>query len=566
MDSPTIELTGAQAILRVLRAAGIHDAFGLASGKLSPIYRAMSEDPEWCYTGVRHEAAAAFMATAVGWATGRMAMCLGETGPGSQNLLSALGGASANGLAAIALTSSNPSFLLDPHRGAFSSSRNETAFGLVCKSSSTLRDGDRIPEVVRHALRTALSGRPGPVHLDVPAEVLAGRFNFDRAELDAEPGRYRALAPSLPVPSVLAEAADLLASARRPLVIAGGGVVRSGATAAVRALVERLGAPAITTQMGIGVIADGDPHLLGQGGLLAGPAAKRAMAEADVVLAIGCRFSSFLWMEGPPAWNARPDQKLIQIDIDPTVFGRNAPVSLGLLGDANATANALLEVVSGPDLDAEWTARLNTEAQAYRSSLLDLAEDVTDPLHPAALARAVGSMICATDLVTYDGGHTSFWSNDFTPVSEPATRFHEPGAAHLGFGLASSIAMARVMPDRRHFCLTGDGALGFTIQELDTARRYGANVITVVHNNAAWGVIAAGQRKGGFSLGTDLEGTDYAAIAKGFGCHGEVVHDVDQVAPAIERALASGLPAVIDARVRFAPHPMMPVFGKSTSR
>ena len=137
--------------------------------------------------------------------------------------------------------------------------------------------------------------------------------------------------------------------------------------------------------------------------------------------------------------------------------------------------------------------------------------------------------------------------------------------SHLGFGLPAAIALARTYPDRRSFCLTGDGAFGFTLQELDTARRYGANVVAVIHNNEAWGVIRAGQPARRFELGVDLSGVDYAQIARGFGCHGERVETVEEVGPALRRAVESGSPAVIDARVSFTPHPMFSMFGASTS-
>ena len=186
----------------------------------------------------------------------------------------------------------------------------------------------------------------------------------------------------------------------------------------------------------------------------------------------------------------------------------------------------------------------------------------TDPvMHPAALADAIGRALPDDALVDDDGGHTSFWSNDLTPVHAPRTRFHDPGMCQLGGGLPWALALQRLEPGRPVFNLTGDGSFGFTLQELDTARREGLPVVTVIHDNAAWGIIRAGQQRAGFSLGTALQGTDYAAIARGFGCHGETVRTAAEVAPALVRALASGLPAVLDCRTRFVPHPAGQAFG-----
>ena len=153
-------------------------------------------------------------------------------------------------------------------------------------------------------------------------------------------------------------------------------------------------------------------------------------------------------------------------------------------------------------------------------------------MHPAALARAIGRALPHDALAVYDGGHTTFWSNDLTPVHAVRTRFHDPGMSQLGFGLPYALALQLAHPQRPVFHLTGDGSFGFTLQELDTARRYRLPVITLIHNNEAWGIIRAGQRKQyDFEFATSLEGTDYAAIARGFGCHGDTVTQPDQVAP-----------------------------------
>ena len=179
------------------------------------------------------------------------------------------------------------------------------------------------------------------------------------------------------------------------------------------------------------------------------------------------------------------------------------------------------------------------------------------------LAQAVARAMLADALALFDGGHTRFWSNDFTPVLRPRTRFHEPGRCQLGFGLSQALALQLLQPGKVVFNLTGDGSFGFTLQELDSARRLRLPVVAVMHNNAAWRIIRAGQRTlGGFELGCDLSGTDHAAIGRGFGCHGEVAHPVAEVGPAITRALANGLAAVVDAHCRVEPHPSMPEFGR----
>jgi len=290
------------------------------------------------------------------------------------------------------------------------------------------------------------------------------------------------------------------------------------------------------------------------------------MQEADVVLAVGCRFSSWLWTGVGPAVLGWPRQELIQIDVDPAAIGRLRAVSVGLLGDARAVLGQLLEAVGPASADGAWVDSLVAEHRRDREAMLAAATPVDGVMHPAALADALGRALPDHALVTYDGGHTTFWSNDLTPALEPRTRFHEPGMGHLGFGIPAALALKARYPDRAVVNVTGDGAFGFTMPELDTARRHGLAAVHVIHNNESWGVIRMAQGRGGFELGTGLEATDYAAVARALGCHGERIERSEEVAPALDRALASGLPAVIDARVAFVPHPGMGRFAAAGSR
>ena len=233
--------------------------------------------------------------------------------------------------------------------------------------------------------------------------------------------------------------------------------------------------------------------------------------------------------------------------------------------DAGLALDDLLDALgegASCNLEAGWRESLRAVRARYVDTLASMAEEREPVMHPAALAQAIAAALPTDALVVFDGGHTTFWSNDMTPVHDPRTRFHEPGMSHLGFGLPYGIALQLQAPDRPVLNITGDGSFGFTLNELDTARRAGAPVVTVIHNNEAWGIIRSGQKAQlGFEFGTGLEGTDYAGIARGFGCFGERIEHADDIAPAMARAFASGLPAVLDCRTRFVPHPASPMFG-----
>jgi acetolactate synthase-1/2/3 large subunit len=544
------QMTGGEALYRALLPEAVPFVFGVCGGKLSPFMKAVAGGNAIRYVGVRHEAHAGLMAAAIHAGTNKIAVAMAEAGPGAVNLAAGVAHAFNNNLAMLAITSNNQQMASYPGRGMFMEMDNRALFQPIVKWSAVVHESRRIPELVRTAFRQALSGRPGPVHLDVPQDVLGDLVDFDEAAFDITPDRYRPTGRMQADPALVAEAAKLLAGAQRPLIIAGGGAARSEAAEALRKLAASLG-------------ADDMPGFAGQGGVIGGEAVVRACREADVVLAAGCRFSS--WMGDDKGALVRPPQKLIQIDIDPASLGRVAELAIGLQGDGQAVTGQLADALKGHRATKEalaWRDQIKQIRAGYRAKLTSMMAGSDLPMHPAALAHEIGRCMPADSLVVHDGGHTSFWSNELTPTSQPGTRFHDPGLSLLGYGLPYAIALKLENPTTPVVSITGDGSFGFTLAELDTARRYGAPVITVIHNNESWGVIALAQKKGEFSLGTELSGTDYAAIARGFGCHGETVTELSDVAPAFKRALESGLPAVLDCRVKFVPHPAMPDFSK----
>jgi thiamine pyrophosphate-dependent acetolactate synthase large subunit-like protein len=557
-SGPATTVDGGGALARALVACGVEELFGVPAGKLGPFLRAVADEPRIRHVGTRHEASAAWMAAATFHGTGRLAACYGEMGPGAHNLVGGLGTARANGLAVLVLTSGVPTHLGPAGRGLTMAADVSGLMQATTKWSAAADGPAVIPQLVRTAVAEARSGRPGPVHLELPADVVAAAVGLPASELDAPP---ELRVPPTPGPAEVERAAHVLAEARRPLVVAGGGVVLDDAARELRRLVARLGAAATATQMGLGAVSAADPSFVGHGGLVGGEPVLRALREADVVLLAGCRVSSWLWEGSAPALG-REGQQVIHLDIEPSAAGVVLPAStLVLEGSVRDGLMSLLDALAheAPQTEDAWPASLVAD---HRAHLARLSAGGDDPgaMHPALLARALGEWLADDALVVYDGGHTSFWSNDLTPALEPRTRFHDPGMAHLGFGLPYALALQAASPGRTVVNVTGDGAFGFTLAELDTARRLGLPVLTVIHDNAAWGVIRFGQERSGFELGTELGGTDYAAVARAFGCHGERVTELVEVGPALDRARASGLPAVVDVVTRFVPHPSLPRF------
>jgi acetolactate synthase-1/2/3 large subunit len=555
-----LRLTGAEALVRILRAEGVDTVFGIVGGKLSPLFHALSRTPGIRFIGVRHEAAGPMMAAAVHAGTGRIAVAVGEMGPGGLNLASGLGVAFANNLPLLAITTNQHRAASYPHVGMFMDLDTRAVTKPITKWNAVVSDTRRIPELARRAFREALTGRPGPVHLDIPQDVLGEVQAFAADEFDIAPERYRPTMPPRPGRAAVEAAMELLRNARRPLIVGGGGVVAAGAAKEIRELARRLDAPVVPTQMALGLVPSDSPHFIGHGGLIAGEAVKHAFDRADVIVSVGCRWSSWMWDDKGPL--ARRSHQVININIDPSALGDPALHRVAMQADAGEALRDLLAALPAEAAtDANWLGEVRAVRARYERKLAIMAADTEETMHPAALAKAIADALPRDALAVYDGGHTTFWSNDFTPVREVRTRLHEPGMSHLGFGLPMAIALKSQHADKVVVNITGDGAFGFTLNELDTARRYGLRVITIVHNNAAWGIIRMGQKVGlDFEMGTALEDTDYAAIARGFGCHGEVVTRAGDVAAALQRAIDSGLPAVLDCRTKFLPHPAVGQF------
>jgi thiamine pyrophosphate-dependent acetolactate synthase large subunit-like protein len=557
----SVTLTGAQALVRLLQAEAVPAAFGIVGGKLAPLLHALSLS-DIPFVGVRHESSAPMMAAAVNAASGRMALAMGEMGPGGLNLAAGAGVAFNNSLAVLLITTNQHRAAAYPHSGLFMDMDTQAVLAPLTKWNAVVHDARRLPELVRRAFREALSGRPGPVHLDIPQDVLMTPVTWQADEFDLPPARYRPVHRPRPAADAVTSAAAVLTRARRTVVVAGGGAVAANAQAQVLELATRLHAPVVPTQMALGAVASGDAAFIGHGGIIAGDAVKQAFEEADTVVAVGCRWSSWMWDEHGAL--ARRRHATVSINIDPSALGAPALHEVALHADAGLALQDLLAALpaSLPHADALWLPALRKTRANYDARMAIMASETAAPMHPAALAAAVAQALPAGALAVYDGGHTSFWSNDITPAHQVRTRFHDPGMCQLGFGLPYALALQWLHPGRLVVNITGDGAFGFTLQELDTARRQGLPVVNIIHNNASWGVIRQGQRMQlGFEFGTSLDGTDYAAIARGFGCYGEVVEDATHITAALGRARASGLPAVLDCRTRFVPHPAMPAFG-----
>ncbi len=554
-----MESTVSEILVALLKKHGVRFVAGVPAGQLVGVMDALGRDREITYVTTRHEEAAGHMADAISRVTNSVGVCFGTTGPGATNLLPGVAAAAADNIPLLALTGNNQSFLVYPAHDNLQDGDHLALYRPITKWNAVLRDADRAPELVERAFRTALSGRPGAVHLDIPVDV---GFQRRRFEIDRSPAQL----PGRPLgdPDLIGRAAIALLSAERPLLLAGGGVVRSGATEAFRALVKLTSFPATTTLMGLGVIPPDHPSNIGCGGWYGGEAALKAMQEADVILAVGCKFSTWTVIDKPPRYPRRSGQTLIQIDIDPEMLGKNARIDLGIAGDARRVLEELAQALRGGRFaaDPRWKAALGSDRDRYRALVNSIADQravgAEAPPNEAAVARALAEIIDREAIVAFDGGQIMEWTHTFIPVREPERHLFNPGMGHLGFGQPFANAAKLAHPQREVVNIAGDGGFGCTVQELETAARYGLNVINVVCNDSAWGMYKPIEEQvfQNPRMGTRLTGVNFARVGEGFGCYGERVTRLDDLGPAFARARASGKPAVLDVPVRFTPHPM----------
>jgi thiamine pyrophosphate-dependent acetolactate synthase large subunit-like protein len=453
----------------------------------------------------------------------------------------------------LAITPNVQTFRAYPHVNSIQALDHYRLFEPITKWNAVIREWKRIPELVHRALRHALSGRRGPVHLDIPVDVL---FEWNEEVPLSQPERYRAMGRVRGDQELVRKAVGMLAKSDRPLMVAGGGVLASEAWAEFTKIAEHLSIPCTTTTQGPGSIPADHPLWIGDGGWMGGESVVKAFHEADVVLAVGCRFSEWIGFGQPPIWGGA-GQKIIHVDIDPNEIGKNVEVAIGIVGDAKAIlAEILSELVSSvPRYKGArtWLQELKETRSSYLASLEDAVGAITFP----RVLKEIRNFLDRDAIVAFDGGQTHEWATCFVSLFEPRTKLFSAGLGHLGFGLPMSLG-AKLGNLGKQVCnIAGDGAFMLTCQELETAARYKIPVVNVVFNDKAWGTVRYGQiGTFGREVGTTLTDVDFGKLAQAMGCYGERVTIADEIKPALRRAFESGKPAVLDVMIESKPYPM----------
>ena len=561
-------MTGGHALAEMLKLSGVGPMFGMGGFQLLPFYEACRA------LGLKHflindERCGAFAADAYAKVTNRPGVADGTLGPGATNLVTGLIESLNAGIPMIVITG-------DANREHAWKNMTQEARQLevlrpAVKEVIRVEVTKRVPEHVRRAFAVATSGRPGPVLIDVPEDVAHGEHDFDVSDFWVDPGTLKAQARRMrPDPADLSRAAALVAKAERPLILAGGGIHISEAYASLQGLAEAYGIPVAHTMSGKGAIACTHPLSAGLFGRY-DRIANALIAASDCLIVVGCKLGEIATKRFALI---PPGKPIIHIEIDPTEIGRTTRTDVALVGDARLTLEAFAAELgdgkAAARLRAEYVAELPKRMAEWKAGAADRLELKETPINVGRLMGELNRVMPADGIVVADGGFAGHWGGLMFDTKQAGRHFlPDRGFASIGYGVPGGIgAQLGAGPKRRVVSLTGDGGFNMSLGELETARRVGANFVAVVFNNAASGYVKALQHavygKGNYQS-SELVEMDYAAIARGFGCHGIRVSDPEKLAAALQDGLANtSSPTVIDAVVTRDPAKMLPAADNRT--
>jgi acetolactate synthase I/II/III large subunit len=524
------EMTGGQALVQSLKMEGINTIFGLPGVQLDWAFAALWDEQDHIKVyHTRHEQATAYMADGYARTTGKVGTSLVVPGPGLLNAAAALSTAYACNSPVLCVAGQIQSDLIGVERGMLHEIKNQLEMiGSVTKWAGRAMKPEEVPGVVHEAFRQMLTGRPRPVEIEIPPDVLQAKGNVHilEPEIFSRPGIQDS--------DALERAAEALGKAENPVIFAGGGIIASDASEELLRLAEMLQAPVIMTSNGRGAISD--RHYLAHVPL----AASVLTPKADVILAVGTRFVQPATLP----WGPKEGQTVIQLDIDPTEIGRNLKPQIGLLADAKQGLTDLLPRVGRHN-------RSRPSRKEESEALQGRARAALAGIRPQAdYAQTIREELPDDGILVSEMTQVGYWSNQGYPVYEPRT-FITPGyQGTLGFGFSTAMGAAIGSPDKKVVSINGDGGFGYQLQELSTIKRHNINnLVTIVFNDNAYGNVRRIQTEqfNGHTIASDLLNPDFVKLAEAFDVEGVRVKDADGLRLALREALSNDHPTLIEA-------------------
>lgn len=540
-----VKMKGAEAAIQALKVQGVEVIFGIPGVHALPLYNALAHYPEIRHVQTMHEQGAGFMADAYARVTGKPGVCFITPGPGGGNVITPVMEAYASSSPVLILMAQIHSKIVDSGKGGVHEVKDHyNLFKSVTRWNYRVQSVEEIPSIIHEAFRRLKMERPGPVQVEIPVDILNSEGEVTIPE-KVIPSKKSGDAQKI------IQAVTLLQQARNPLILAGGGTVRSGADQELRELAELLNAPVTTTFQGKGIISEDHPLALGcinglliyRGNPSKSPFVEKFLRKVDCLLAIGTKFGEAT----TDSWKLPIPPQLIQIDLDEKEIGKNYPVKIGIVGDAREVLAEILKKLKNGDkfqqskskkikdtmvdLKKEIENRLKS---GHREKELQLIEDLREVLEPDA--------IVANDMTI-----PTYWTGRYFKVYKPRTFLYPYGSTTLGFGLPAAIGAKMAYPDRQVIALCGDGGFMFTCQELATAVKYEARLPVLIFNDKSYGVLKDFQKlRYGRSFEVDLHVPDFVKFAEAFGARGVRLESPSELKLALKEALNTDLTTVIE--------------------
>ena len=531
------KISGGHLVAKYLsEVEGVSTVFSIPGGHIDRIYDGFLEYGTKLIV-VRHEQAAAMMAHAWSIFAGEPGVCLVTAGPGFTNALTGVANAYLDNAPIVVLSGTAP--VKDWGKGALQEMNQLDMIKPVVKWWGTCYDVKRIPEYLSKAFRHAVSGRPGPVFLELPPDIL--NISVDEQEI-VYPKKGSTVYKTVADIDSIEEAAELINTAERPLIIGGNGIGFSNCDKEPSDFVDKTGIPTILLNNGRGAIPDDHPLSLWDGGQAV---IMTAASQADVIIALGIRFT-WLLMFG----QLFPQAKLIRVDIDPTEIDRNRASDIGLIGDIGLILNQLNAEVDKKE-HSSWVKGLRDAYLPLIAGEVKARETPSESIHPARLVEQVRRATKDDAIYIIDGGDTSYFGMMGLRAKEKTSVIATASGLMgcLGTGVPFGIAAKLARPEKTVVVISGDGSFGFNAMEFDTAVRYNIPFVCVIFNDQAWGMIKHGQEMAYGNervVGSELGVVHYEKVAEALGGYGEFVAKDEGVIPALERAIASGKPACVN--------------------
>jgi acetolactate synthase-1/2/3 large subunit len=538
-------MTGSRYFAEALHGYGVTHVFFVPTMLL----HAMAEMEDMNVTRIvtHGEKSAAYMADGYARASGKPGICMAQT-IGGANLAAGLRDPYMACSPVIAVTGGRDNASM--YRNAYQEIEDFPLFEQVTKANFLLYDVKRFPDVIRQAFRAATTGTPRPVHIEMRGTH--GQVAEESADLEVliEP-TFACVPPFRPLPEEdrMRAAVQALANAKRPVIVAGGGVITSGAAAELRAFAEKLGVPVATSLNAKAALPDSHPLSLGVVGTYSRGCANRAVAEADLVFFVGSRTGGQVTNN----WKIpRPGTRVIQLDMDPQELGRNYPNEVSLMGDAQVSLRRMLELAQPEANRGEWLQRVGELVTGWREENEPQRSSNATPMRPERICREISRVLPENGVVVADTGHSGIWAGTMIDLNQADQRFYRC-AGSLGWGFPGALGVKCALPDRPVLCFTGDGGFYYHLAELETAARFGINAVILVNNNHSlnqetrlFNEAYGGQQRGRAHDMWVFKDINFARVAEEMGCLGLRVEHPDQLGDALKQAFAAERPVVVD--------------------